>query len=103
MVKKGNDGDPLAYYLLVGGATTPLTGTSGEVKDLDLPAGTRFGFALSATTTVGKDPAVFAVTGWEAQAVPEAGSWLAGALALGVALFEVSRRRRRGAMVPVRS
>ena len=103
VVKKGNDGDPLAYYLLLGEVPTPLTGTSGTVNDLDLPAGTRFGFALSATTTAGKDPAVFAVTDWEAQAVPEAGSWLAGALVLGVALFEVVRRQRRGALVPARA
>lgn len=99
VVKNGNLGAPEVSYL-VNGTPTALVGTSGTVSDLSLPAGMEFGFMLGANPESGKNPAVFAVTDWEAQVVPEPSTWLTGTLVLGVVLFEVVRRQRRGAVVP---
>ena len=94
VVKNGNNGDPEAGYL-VDGVPQLLEGTSGT-NDLSLPEGTtNFGFVLYADPVGTKNPPVFTITGWEAEMVPEAGTWLAAALALGVALVEWRRRQPR--------
>ena len=99
VVRNGNDGPPEAGYL-VDDVLTPLVGNSGT-NDLSLPAGTTsFGFVLGANPETGKNPPVFAITGWEAEMVPEAGTWLAAALALGVALVEWRRRQPSKTVVP---
>jgi hypothetical protein len=94
VANNGNVNTPQTYYL--------VDGTATEIQNpgaltVELPAYTEFGFALGAETVVGKTPAVFAITEWNAVAVPEAGTWLTGLLGLGGALFEVVRRQRRRA------
>ena len=102
VANNGNDGSPLVYYV-VNGTPAPLVGSSGTEGNVYLPADTEFGFAMSANVIGGKIPAVFMVTDWEVQTVPEIGSWLAGPLALGVAFFIGIRRQWRRAAGPAQS
>lgn len=94
VTNNGNVGLPQVFYL-VNGTPTELFGSSGAINGLNLPANTEIGFAISGDTEGGKNPAVFAITDWDVQLIPEAGTWLAGALGLGVAAGEVLRRRQR--------
>ena len=99
VVNNGNIGAPEAAYL-VDNVPTPLHGPGGTGSGLILPEGTEFGFVLGANPESGKNPPVFAITDWEAQMVPETGTWLAAALALGVALVEWRRRQPSKTVVP---
>lgn len=81
---------PLAYCF-VGSTQHDLIGASG-VLNLDVNSGTTISFELASTgTTPDKAPVVFEVD--VVSAVPEAGTWLAGAFVLGVLGFEGWRRK----------
>ena len=90
LTQNGNDGPPQAYFLVVGGTTDDLVGTSGSVSTV-VPAGATIYFELvGSLESSGKSPAQLQIM----EVVPEAGNALAGLLVLAAAGFEWFRWKR---------
>ncbi len=93
IVAHGNIGAPVASFY-IDGTPYSFVGTSGTVTGVNVPANTPLRFELASSVELGKTPAELNVTSWEFTPIPEAGTWLAGILALGLLGFEALRRNR---------
>jgi hypothetical protein len=88
LTANGNLGTPQAYFY-VGSTTYDLSGSSGTLTGIEIPANTPVYFELMGDMSPGKAPAELEIVG-----VPETGNALAGLLVLGAAGFEWFRRKQ---------
>ena len=97
---KKNLTDPTGYFY-ISSSPTPvlytLTGTSGDLVDIPIPANTWLSFALDSTWAgPGKAPDTLTIT---PTIVPEPATVLGGGLVAGLFALELVRRRRGGVVV----